>query len=55
MKYWFSDNWYGDIKTFDSLKEAKKEAKEQTGVSIAIHDEKGNIVCLAPASGHTPA
>ena len=55
MKYWFRDNWYGSIETFNSLRDAKKAAKEQTGISVAIKNEKGKVICFSPASGHTPA
>ena len=44
--YTFTDNWYGDVCTFDTLRKAKLEAKKHTcGHSIAIY-HKGDIVAI---------
>ena len=58
--YWYRDNWIGKKKEFSSLREAKKAAKNEYGVSVAIHDSKkkfseSEIICFARASGFTPA
>ena len=58
-KYWYTDNWYGDRKEFNTLKAAKKAAWQETGNSVAIYTNfpygRGTrIVCFAPASGFTP-
>ncbi len=54
-EFWYLDSWYGNKKTFPTLREAKKSAKEEYGVSIAVYNEKGKLVCFAKASGFTPA
>lgn len=58
-KFWYSDNWTGQVHYFDDLKEAKKEAKKETGESVSIYTNKpccyyGSFVCYAEASGITP-
>lgn len=58
-KYWYTDNWYGNRKEFNTLKAAKKAAGQETGNSVAIYTNypfgRGSrIVCFAPASGITP-
>lgn len=56
-KYWYMDNWCGDVHEFDTLREAKKAAKAETGVTVTIyrHGKDGSrIVCFAKASGICP-
>lgn len=51
--YWFSDKWYGHRLSFVRLRDAKKAAREQVGVSVTIFSCKtGDIVCSVPASGY---
>lgn len=50
-KYWYTDNWYGIIKKFETLKEAKKSASKEDGVSIAIHTNNGKII-FQKCNGH---
>lgn len=53
--YWFCDKWYGNRLSFVRLRDAKKAAREQVGVSVTIFSCKtGEIVCVPPASGHCP-
>jgi hypothetical protein len=45
-QFYFKDNWAGDIHNFDTLRQAKKEAKNHTlGHSIAIYSG-GDIVAI---------
>ena len=56
-KYWYMDNWCGDVHEFDTLRDAKKAAKAETGVTVTIyrHGKDGSrIVCFAKASGICP-
>ena len=51
----YRDNWYGDSFEFVRLRDARKQAKTETGVSITIFScHTGEIVCFTPASGHCP-
>lgn len=53
--YWFCDKWYGNRLSFVCLRDAKKAARKQIGVSVTIFSRKtGDIVCFAPASGYCP-
>ena len=53
--YWFCDKWYGNRLSFVRLRDAKKAARKQIGVSVTIFSRKtGDIVCFAPASGYCP-
>lgn len=53
--YWFCDKWYGNRCSFVRLRDAKKAARKQIGVSVTIFSRKtGDIVCFAPASGYCP-
>ena len=53
--YWFCDKWYGHRLSFVRLRDAKKAALTQIGVSVTIFSRKtGDIVCFAPASGYCP-
>jgi len=54
-KYWYRDNWVGNKKEFETLPQAKQSARNETGVSVAIYNQKGQLVCIAPASCFTPA
>ena len=49
-KYYYRDNWSGDIHRFASLREAKKNAAKECGMSIAVCNASG-IVCTVKASG----
>ena len=50
--YWFCDKWYGNRLSFVRLRDAKKAARKQIGVSVTIFSHKtGDIACFAPASG----
>lgn len=56
-KCWYMDNWCGDVHEFDTLRQAKKAAKAETGVTVTIyrHGKDGSrIVCFAKASGICP-
>lgn len=56
-KYWYMDNWCGNVHEFDTLRQAKKAAKAETGVTVTIyrHGKDGSrIVCFAKASGICP-
>lgn len=53
--YFYFDNWSGAKKEFRSLRTAKAEAKNETGVSISIVELPSNKIIHTPASGHTPA
>lgn len=58
-KFWFADNWNGNILEYPTLRKAKKGAKRQTGITCCIHENfpygrPSKIVCFAPASGFTP-
>ncbi len=56
-KYWYMDNWCGDVHEFDTLRQAKKAAKAETGVTVTIyrHGKDGSrIVCFAKACGICP-
>ena len=56
-KYWYRDNWYGDVHEFDTLREAKKAARTETGVTVTVyrHAKGGSrIVCFAKASRICP-
>ncbi len=45
-QFYFTDNWVGDVYKFDTLRQAKKEAKNHTcGHTIAIYCD-GQIVSL---------
>lgn len=49
--YRFNDNWYRDSLQFVRLRDAKKAARSQIGVSVTIFSCKtGEIVCVTPAS-----
>ena len=50
MKYYYMDNWSGDVRQFNSLREAKKSARKEDGRSIAICNANG-VVCTVKASG----
>ena len=50
MKYYYMDNWSGDVRQFNSLREAKKSARKENGRSIAICNANG-VVCTVKASG----
>ena len=57
-KFWFTDNWNGNILEYSTLRKAKAEAKKQTGNSCCIYEtfpygRPSQIVCFAPASGIT--
>ena len=53
--YWFCDKWYGHRLSFVRLRDAKKAARKQIGVSVTIFSSKtGDIVCFTPASGYCP-
>jgi hypothetical protein len=54
-KFWYRDNWVGKKKEFDTYKEAKKSASEETGVTIAIYESNGKLYKIVEASGFTPA
>lgn len=54
-KYFFIDNWDGSLHEFETFRDAKKAAKEQTGVSIGIIKISDKKITHVPASGHTPA
>jgi len=43
-KYWFNDSWNGERREFLKLWDARKAAKKEYGVSVAIRDIAGNIV-----------
>lgn len=44
--YTFTDNWYGDVFSFPSLRQAKREARQHTcGHCIAIY-HNGDIVSI---------
>lgn len=49
-KYYYRDNWTGDVHRFSTLGEAKKSAMKEDGRSIAICNASG-IVCTVKASG----
>lgn len=49
-KYYYRDNWSGDVHRFASLREAKKSASKECGMSISICNASG-IVCTVKASG----
>ena len=53
MKFWYRDNWTGDIHEFASLRAAKSAAKNECGMTIRIHNAVGDIVCVADATGYT--
>lgn len=58
-KFWFADNWNGNILEYPTLRKAKNAAKKQTGVSCCIHEtlpygRGSKIVCFADTSGVTP-
>lgn len=49
-KYFFVDNWDGNIRYFNTLRDAKKAAKLSTGVCVTIIETKKtnkgiNVVC----------
>lgn len=53
--YRFNDKWYGHSLHFVRLRDAKKAARSQVGVSVTIFSCKtGNIACVVPASGYCP-
>lgn len=55
--YYFKDNWSGNVLNFVTLRDAKRYAKRQTGVSVTIYSvAKGycEISCITPASGYCP-
>lgn len=53
--YWFCDKWYGNRLSFVRLRDAKKAARKQIGVSVTIFSRKtGDVVSFAPASGYCP-
>lgn len=51
--YSFKDNWYGDKKSFNTLREAKEAAKKEDGVSITIYRNDGSIAEIVEANGYT--
>lgn len=53
-KYWYSDNWSGNIKYFCSLREAIKSARKEDGISISIFDKNGCIKTV-DANGYVAA
>lgn len=54
-RFWYKDNWYGNFKNFINLRDAKRYARKETGVSVTIYESgTGNLVCFAPASEYCP-
>ena len=41
--FWFKDNWSGNIKEYNTLKEAIAAAAYQTGETVFIHSYRGKI------------
>lgn len=53
--YTFRDNWYGDVYSFPTLKEAKQEAAKHTyGHSIAIFRGWDIVAVIAPDENPLP-
>lgn len=54
--YYYFSNWDGRKHVFRTLREAKKHAKTDTGISQTIFNQAtGLIAACVPASGHVPA
>lgn len=59
-RFYFFENWNGKKQSFDTLPQARKAAKNETGISVTIYDSRkkfpeSNIVEFAPASNYCPA
>lgn len=56
MKYHYYSNWDGRKHSFSTLREAKRSAKRDEGVSQTIFNSTtGKIAACVAASGHIPA
>jgi hypothetical protein len=56
MKYHYFSNWDGAKHRFNTLREAKKAASKDEGVSQTIYNSlTGRIAACVRASGHVPA
>lgn len=48
-KYHFLDNWNNGLHEFDTLREAKREARRHTcGFTLYIYDDTGKQVATVP-------
>lgn len=55
IMYTFRDNWYGDVYSFRTLKEAKREAQKMTyGHSIAIYRGWDIVAVVSPDEDPLP-
>lgn len=52
-KFWYKDNWVGNIQEFATLEEAREAARKEDGVSITIYSNDGGIAETVKANGYT--
>jgi len=50
-RFYYKDNWCGNIHYFDTIEEARESAKSEDGVNITIFDNNG-VAEFVEANGY---